>query len=173
MSQDALVQFGQQRPRLGAQLLVEAAADFPVEGEGLTWPAASVEGRHLLSDERLIQRVLGQQVAQLADYVGVPAQLQLALDAFLDSRPAFLFQAVPHPRDPVAADPREGLSAPQPVRLAQQRSGPLHVAVRGHCVRMAAQAAELVQVDHVRVHVQLVAAVVPSQPDTLTNGLPE
>ncbi len=167
------MQLGQQRPGLGAQLLDEAAADFPVEAEGLGRPAAPVEGRHLLGDERLVQRVLGQQVAEFTDHIGVPAQLQLALDPLQDGGPAFLFQGVPHPRDPVAANPGERLAAPQPVRFAQQRGGLLVVAIGGQCVRLPAQAAELVHVDRLGIHVQLVALRRPTSRTLVTNGLPE
>ena len=173
MAQDALMKLGQQRPRLGALLLDEAAADIPVQAEGLTGPAASVEGRHLVRDERLIQRVLGQQVVKLADQVAVPAQLQLALDALQDGRPAFLLEAVPHPCHPVAANPRERLAVPEPVRLAQQQGRVTGVAGRGRCVGFPAQSAELVQVNRVRVDVELVAAVAPGKADALANGLPE
>ena len=126
-----------------------------------------------MGDERLIQRVLGQQVVQLTDQVSVPAEVQLALDALQDGRPAFLLEAAPHPRHPVTADPRERLATPEPVRLAQQRGRMLSVAVRGQGVRLPAQAAELVQVDRFRVDVELVAAVAPGQPDALANGLPQ
>ena len=114
------MEVGQQRPWFRPQLLDEAAADVPVEAEGLPRPAAPVEGRHLVGDERLIQRILGQQMAELSHQVGVPAKLQLALDALEDGHPAFLIEAVPHPRHPVAADARERLAAPEPVRLPQQ-----------------------------------------------------
>ena len=148
-------------------------ADIPVEAEGLARPAAAVQGRHLVGDERLIQRVLGQQVMELTDQVGVLAELQLALDALHDGRPAFLLEAVPHPRHPVAADPRERLAAPEPVRLAQQRGRMVEVAAGGQGVRLAAQAAELMQVDRFRVNVELVATRASRQPDALAQGLPE
>ena len=173
VAQDALVNLGQQRPRLGAMLFDEMAADIPVEAEGLTGQATAVEGRHLVGDERLIQRVLGQQVVQLANQVGVPAQLQITFDALQDGRPAFLLEAAPHPRDPVAADSRERLATPEPVRLAQQRGGALGVAAGRQRVGLPAQAAELVQVDRFRIDVEFVAAVAPGQPDALANGLPQ
>ena len=82
-------------------------------------------------------------MTKLTDHVGVPAHLQLALDALEDGRPAFLFKAATHARHPVTADPRERLAAPQRVRFAQQRGGLLGVAVGGQGVRLPAQAAEL------------------------------
>ena len=173
MAQDALMQLGQQRPRLRALLLDEAGADVPVEAEGLTRPAASVQRRHLVGDERLIERVLGQQMTELADQVGMAAQLQLALDAFHDGRPAFLREAVAHPRHPVTPDPRERLAVPERVRLTQRRGGLVPGAAGGQRVRLAAQAPELMQVDRVRVDVEFVTAVASRQPDAVTNGLPE
>jgi hypothetical protein len=120
VAEDALVQLGQHRPGLGALLVDELAAGVPVQAERLTRPAAPVQRGHLVRDERLVQRVLREQVAELTDQVGVLAEIQLALDPLQDGGPALLFQAGPHPRHPVAADPGERLAAPQPVRLAQQ-----------------------------------------------------
>ena len=73
-----------------------------------------------MRDERFVQRVLREQVAELTDQVGVLAEVELALDPLQDGGPALLLQAGPHPGHPVAADPGERLAAPQPVRLAQQ-----------------------------------------------------
>jgi hypothetical protein len=112
-------------------------------------------------------------VVQLTDQVGVPAKFQLALDALRDGRPAFLCEAVPHPGHPVAADPRERLAAPQPVRLAKQQGRVTGVAVRGQGVGLPAQTAELVQVNRFRIDVKLIAAVAPGKADALANGLPE
>src|SRR5215471_16419398 len=120
-AQDPLVQFGQRRPRLGALFLDKAAARLPVEAEPVTWPATPVQGSHLVGDERLVQRVGNQQVVQFADQVGVPAERELTLDPFQNGRPPLLFEAVPHPGHPAAVDAREGLAAPEPVRLTQQR----------------------------------------------------
>src|ERR1039457_4446064 len=114
------MEFGQRWPRFGALLIDKAAAGIPVEAEGLTLPAAPVKGRHLVGDERLIQRVLSQQMAELTYQVGVPAKLQLTLDALQDGRPAFFFEAVPHPCHPVAADPgpRRSFSASRSSKAA-------------------------------------------------------
>jgi hypothetical protein len=120
LAEDALVQFGQHRPGLGAQLLDDLAPGVPVQAERLTGPAAAVQRGHLMRDERLVQRVLREQVAQLTDQVSVPAEFEFALDPLQDGGPALLFQAGPHPGHPVAADPGEWLAPPQPVRLAQQ-----------------------------------------------------
>ena len=114
------MQFGQHRPGLGTQFVDDLAARVPVQAECLTGPAAAVQRGHLVRDERLIERVLREQVAELTNQVGVPAEFQLALDPLQDGGPALLFQAGPHPRHPVAADPGERLAAPQPVRFTQQ-----------------------------------------------------
>jgi len=120
LAEDALVQFGQHRPGLGAQFVDDLAPGFPVQAERLAGPAAAVQRGHLVCDERLVQRVLREQVAELTHQVSVPAKAELTLDPLQDGRPALLLQAGPHPRHPVAADPGERLTAPQPVRLAQQ-----------------------------------------------------
>src|SRR5262249_58907698 len=80
--EDALMQIGQGRPRFCALLINESAAGLAVEAQCVGWPAAPVQGGHLVGDERFIQRVLSQQMRKLAHQVGVPAELQLASDAF-------------------------------------------------------------------------------------------
>ena len=156
---------GQHRPWFCALLIDEAAADIPVQAEGLTRPAASVESCHLVGDERLIQRVLRQQVAKLTDQIGMPAKFQLALDALQDRRPAFLAKAVAHACHPVASDPCQRLAAPEGVRLTQQGDSTIAVAAGGHRVCLPAQAPELVQVDRVRVEVEFITAGAPGQPE--------
>src|SRR6266567_3264144 len=171
--QDALMEFGQHWPRFCALLIDKAAAGFPVEAECVTRPAAPVKGRHLVRDECLIQRVLSQQVAKLTYQVAMQAKLQFTLDALLDGRPTLLFEAVTHPRYPVAADPCQRLAAPQPVRLTQQQGRMVVVAACGQCIRLPAQSAELMQVDRLRIDVEHVASSAPRQPDAIANGLPE
>ena len=125
------MEFGQCWPRFRALLIDEAAAGIPVEGECLTLPAAPVKRRHLVGDERLVQRVLSQQVAKLTHQVGMPAKLQLALDAPADGRTALLFEAVTHPCHPVAADAGQRRAAPERVRVAQQQGRVIVVAALG------------------------------------------
>src|SRR6266567_6719164 len=167
------MQFGQHWPRFCALLIDKAAAGLPVEAECVTRPAAPVKSRHLVGDECLIQRVLSQQVAKLTYQVRMPAKLQLTLDALQDGRPAFLFEAVTHPRHPVAADPCQRLTAPEPVRLAQQHGRMIVVAACGQCIRLPAQPAELMQVDRLGIDVEHVASSAPRQPDAIVKGLPE
>ncbi len=100
------MQLAQGRPWLGALLIDQAAAGLPVEAQRVTRPATPVQGGHLVGDEGLVQGILGEQVVQFTDQVGVPAERQLTLDALEDARPAFLFEAVPHPCYPVAVDAR-------------------------------------------------------------------
>ncbi len=69
------MKLGQHRPRFCALFLNEAAAGLPVEAQRIGRPAASVKRGHLMGDERLIQRVLGQQMTKLTDQVGVLAEL--------------------------------------------------------------------------------------------------
>src|SRR5258706_15977475 len=70
-----------------------------------------------MADERLIQRVLGQQPAKLTNQVGVPAKLQFAFDALANCSAAFLLEAAARslatqsPRIPASAWPRHSPSA--------------------------------------------------------------
>ncbi len=96
-AENALMEFGQRRPRFRALLINQAAAGFPVEAQCVGWPAAPVQGGHLVRDERFVQRVLRQQMRKLAHQVGVPADLQLASDPLENRGAALLFEAVPHP----------------------------------------------------------------------------
>src|ERR1022692_3936181 len=172
-SQDALMKFGQHRPRFCALLIDKEAAGFPVQAQRISWPAIPVKGRHLVGDERLIERVPSQQAAKLTYQVSVQAKLQLTLDALQDGCPALLFQAVAHPRHPVAADTCQRLAAPEPVRLAQQQGRPIIVAALGPSVRLSTQATELMQVDPLGIDVEHVAVGAPRQPDAVPDGLPE
>ena len=155
------MEFGERRARFGSLLLDQAAAGFPVEAERVTLPAASVEGRHLVGEERLIQRILRQQAAKLTYQVGMPAKFELALDALEDDRPALFFQAVAHPRHPVAADPGQRLAAPERVRLAQQASRVIVVAALRQRARLPAQPAKLMQVNGLGIDVEHIAVGAP------------
>ena len=112
-------------------------------------------------------------MVQFTDQVGVPAERQLTLDALQDGRPALLFEAVAHPRHPVAVDARQRRAAPQPVRLAQQTGRLVMVAAGGQRIRLPAQPAELMQVHHLGVDVERVTAGAPGKLDAVTDGLPE
>ena len=160
-AQNPLVEVGQRRTRFGSLLLGQEAAGFPVEAERIALPAAPVQGRHLVGDEGLIQRVLRQQAAQLADQVGVAAKFKFTLDALEDDRPAFFFQAVPHPRHPVATDPGERLAMPERVRLAEQARRMLVVPALGQGARLPAQPAELMQVNRFGIDVKHVSVGAP------------
>jgi hypothetical protein len=165
------VQPGQQRAGLGALLVDQPAAGLPVQAQRIGRPAGPVQRSHLVRGEGLVQRVLGEQLMQLADQVGVPAELHLALDPVQDGRAALLLQAVAHPGHPVAAHPGQRLAAPQPVRLAQQPGGVLVIAAAGQRVGLPPEPAELMQVHGLGVDVELVAAGPPDQLHVLANRL--
>ena len=172
-AQDALMKLGQHRPRFRALLLDQADTGLPVEAQGVGRPSAPAQRGHLVADERLVRRVLHQQLAKLTDEIGVLAKLQLAPDALEDGGPALLLQSVPHPRHPVAADPGQRLAAPEPVRLAQQPGRLCVVAAGGERVRLAAQPAELMHVDRLGSDVEHVALRPAHQPRVVSHGLPE
>ncbi len=83
-AEDALVQGGQHGPGFGALLVDQAAACFPVEAEGVAWPAAPVQSLHLVADQGFVERILSQEVMQLAEQVGVPAKFEFALHPLQD-----------------------------------------------------------------------------------------
>ncbi len=165
------MQVGQRGPWLRTLLGHEHGAGFPVQAQRVAWPAAAVQRLHLVRHERLVERVLRQQAAELSDEIRVPAELQLAPHALQDRRPAFFFQAVPHPGHPVAADPGQRLTAPEPVGLAQELRGAAAVAAGDERVGLPAQPAEPMQVDHVGVDIEHIAGQSPRQPDAVADGL--
>ena len=126
-----------------------------------------------MRDERFIQRVLRQQMRKLADQVGVPADLQLAADTLENRGAALLFEAVPHPRYPVAADPGQRLTSPEPVRLAEQRGRVIVITARGQGIRLPAQPAELMDIDRLGIDLEHVAPRAPGQLHVVSHGLAE
>ena len=166
------MKFGQHGPGFGALLINEAAAGFPVQAKCVGRSAVPVQSRHLMRDECLIQRVLSQQMAKLPDQLGI-RQLQLAFDAIQDGGPALLFEAVAHPRHPVAGDPGQRLAMPELVRFAQQGGRMSVLAAGGERARLPAQAAEPVHVDRLGIYVKHVASRAPGQPYAVAQRLPE
>ena len=126
-----------------------------------------------MADQRLVRGVLHQQLGELTDQVVVAAKLQLAPDPVEQGGPALFLQRFPHPGGPVAADPGQGLTAPEPVRLAQQRRGRFMVAAGGQGVGLAAEPAELVDVDRFGVDLEQVALGPPEQAQVIAHCLPE
>jgi hypothetical protein len=171
--EDPLMQFGEHRPGFCALLFDQVAARLPVEAEGVTWPAAAIQGGHLVSDEGLVQRILSAQMMQFADQVRVPPERQVTLDAFQDGRPALLLEAVTHPRDPVAVDAGQGRTAPQPVCFAQQGGRPVMVLPGSQPVRPPPQLAELMQVHLFWIDVEEIAAGTPGKLHLVADRLTE
>ena len=126
-----------------------------------------------MTDQRFIRGVLDQQLGKLADQIGVAAELQLAPDPVEQGGPALFFQRFPHPGGPVAADPSQGLTAPEPVGLAQQRRGRFVVAAGGQGVRLTTEPAELVDVDRFWIDLEQVALGPPEQTQVVADRLPE
>jgi hypothetical protein len=93
---------------------------FRVERAAFTYPPASVQSDHLAADKPFVHRILGQQAGEFADQADMPSEIELKVDAFDDGRPAFFLKAVAYRREPFAADPRHGQTAPQPVSVPQQ-----------------------------------------------------
>ncbi len=110
-------------------------------------------------------------MVQFTDQVGVPSERQLTLDALQHGRPALLFEAVAHPRHPVAIDARQGRAAPQPVRLTQQTRRLVVVTGCQHHIRLPPQPAELMQVHRFGIDVEHITAGAPGKLDIVTGGL--
>ena len=77
------MQCAQFRPGFDALLFAEPPSGVQVDGERLVLPSGAVERQHQGGDDPLGVRVLRGELAQLADEVRVPAQLQLEADPFL------------------------------------------------------------------------------------------
>jgi hypothetical protein len=167
------MELGQRRPRFRALLVNQAMAGFPVEAQRVGGPAACVKGGHLVGNKRFIQRVLGQQTAELPDQVGVPAMRQLAPDPVQDRGAALLLETVPHPRHPVAAYPGQRLAAPERVRLTQQRGRVAVVATGRYGIGLPAEPAELMHVDRLGIDLEHIAPGAPHQPHVIAHRVPE
>jgi hypothetical protein len=70
------VQPGDRRARLGAELLDQAAPQVGVHGQRVGLLAAAVQREHEQLRQRLVQRMLGDQCAQLRLHLVVPAARQ-------------------------------------------------------------------------------------------------
>ena len=95
VAQDRVLQRAELRPGLDAEVVGELLARLAVGVERLGLAAAAVEGEHQLPGEPLARRVLGDQLPQLADELGVPAGGQVGLDARLQRGQPLLLE----PRD--------------------------------------------------------------------------
>ena len=90
---------------LDAEFFAQQAACVSEGSQRVGLTAGSVQRQHEQAVQPLPQRVLGDQIPQLRDQVGVTADRQVKLDALLEDADARLGQ-------PVACASRNGLDRP-------------------------------------------------------------
>jgi hypothetical protein len=111
-------------------------------------------------------------MAQLADQIGVPAQVKLESDALNEGSPAFFLQPISDSRDPVSAEAGQRLTTPQSVGLAEQCHRVIMVATRGESTGLTPEPTESVHVNGLGIRVEQVATRPPDQSDVgVTSGL--
>ncbi len=112
LPQDVVVELGDARTGVDAQLAVEQIAQPAELLQGLRLPADAVQGEHQLPAQRLVQRVLVDQGAQVADQLGGLASLQPQLVELLRDDQVLLLQGGGGSGDDPAAHPLHDRSAP-------------------------------------------------------------
>jgi hypothetical protein len=119
-AQYPLMHVGQRGSRFSTQFVDQAATGLTVEAERVARPAASVQRGHLADDQSFVQRMTGQHGADLAEKIGVAAQVKLTFHPLDTGRAALFLKAVAHPRSPLAAHPRQRVTPPQRIGLIEQ-----------------------------------------------------
>ncbi len=119
VAQDRLVQPGQTRPRVHAQLLDEQGAGPAVLLQRLRGPPGAVQGEHQLAPQVLAERVLRDQGAQVADEFPGLAPVQPQLVELLGRGQPPLVQGGGRRRERRAPASRHDGAPPQGERLAQ------------------------------------------------------
>jgi hypothetical protein len=127
MDQESLMQVLKPRARFYPELVVQRAPDLAIGREGFGLPAETVQRRHPLLVQVLLQGILRDQAVDLGKGVCVPAQSQVRLDPQpLRQRP---HRVQPRDNRPCEAEIRhvgEHLAPPQ-TQAPRQLSGRLFV----------------------------------------------
>ena len=105
--------------RLDAQLVGEQFAQPPIGAECLGRPTSDVQGAHQLRPSSLAQRVLGDELFELADHRSVVAQRELGINLQVDGVKPELGQAGALGLQRGELDPGEWFTAP-PVECGGQ-----------------------------------------------------
>jgi hypothetical protein len=93
VAQDLGLEPPELRAGIDAEFVDEAGARILVDLQGLRLPARTIQRQHELLSERLAQWVIPDQRLQLADHVGVAAELEVRLDPFLARNQPKLLEA--------------------------------------------------------------------------------
>ena len=144
MSQDRLLELAQRTAGLDTELLDEDVAQILVRGERLGLTAGAIQRKHQLRTQALAQRMLAHERLELADQVPVFAELELGVDALLDSRDVQLLEPSNLGlRELLLREVVERRAAPERERFAQER----RCLVRARRGRRLPQALESMQVE--------------------------
>ena len=93
MLQHAAFELLQPRRWLDPELVAKGPPETLKRLECFRVPAAAVKGKHLLPAESLPQRVAVDESVELADEVGVAAELEVGVDALLEADELLLFES--------------------------------------------------------------------------------
>ena len=150
--QDGLLQPPELGAGVDAELVGQPAAHVLVGGQRVGRLAAAVQAQHELSVELLLQRMRGNELAQLGHQLAIPAQPQVSVDTQGQRLEPPLFQGR-HLTGPQQRRRHVGqrFSAPQAEGLPQQAGGLVPAAGRGGGLALGDQRAE-------RAHVQVAVA---------------
>ena len=165
------MQLAQATPRLDTQFVDQRAAGVVVGGQRIGLATRAVEGHHQLLAQPLAQRLPPDQLLKLCDQLGVPPELELRFDSFLDRRAAQLLQpARLRLREGLVGEIGERWAAPQVERGRQPFGGTGRVAPgqvgasRGH------QILEPVEVDLATLQPELIAGRLGHEQGALLPG---
>ena len=118
------VQVGQPGARLDAQLFDEHRAGVAVGGERVRLATGPVEGRHQETTRALAERMLGDQLLELAHDVGMAPEGKVRFDPPLERQHAELLETSgDRIEQGVVRQVGERRAAPQGERLAERRRG--------------------------------------------------
>ena len=114
---------------VNAKLVGDGGARLTVDLQRLCMPASAVEGRHQQQPQGLLQRVVGEQPAELGNGLDVPAAGELGGDAELDGVQAQLGEPVRLGFDQRGGgDIGQRLTAPEAERLGEGLRRALRIA---------------------------------------------
>ena len=167
---DALLEVTQSAARLRALLVDESPALLPVHVQGACAAPGPVQGAHQRADELLVERVVVDELGQLAHEVGVVPEPQLQRDPLHRGAEPLLPEAHPGPFGPGAAQIAQWSVRPQHGGLPHQRGGLLDLFAVREGLRLVAQPPEPMDVDEVGVGLEGVAVVAQVDSECVRGG---
>ena len=121
--QDRALELLQLLARLRAQLVDERLARGGVGGERVRLPTGAVERKHELRAKALAERLLRDELLELGDHLGLPAEREVGVDPALERLEAQLAEMGRSGRGRLAGQVGERRAAPQRERFAQGLGG--------------------------------------------------